>query len=324
MKRIMFYTALLVGVLFTFVSAFPQHSRAAEKKYPTSQIDLHVGFAAGGQADFINRTLARGLEKQLGVTVVPGNKVGGGGIVLASLIASSKPDGYTLGTLSDSVLVATLTGQGTYSMDDIRIVGVIASYENCWLTAADSPWKTIEEFVDYARKNPGVKYAHPGTGSITHIYTENISRNSGLNLVNVPFKGDPEIISALLGKHVPIAAFAYSSGKIQADAGKARILMCYNGLEPSLPSISKVFGKSVPTFDLVFFLTVPSKTPNEIVKVLEEAIEKVSKDPEYIETLRKNNVWPSFVDGRTCTQKTIPEKISVLKSVMGPLGLMKK
>jgi tripartite-type tricarboxylate transporter receptor subunit TctC len=79
----------------------------------------------------------------------------------------------------------------------------------------------------------------------------------------------------------------------------------------------------VPTFDLVFFLAVPSKTPDEIVKVLEQAIEKVSKDPEYVDTLRKNNVWPLFVDSKTCAQKTIPEKISILKSVMQPLGLMK-
>lgn len=323
MKRTIFSHLFLVSILFALVCAIPHHSWAAEKKYPTGPIDLFVGFAAGGQADFINRTLARGLEKHLGVTVVPGNKVGGGGIVLASLIASSRPDGYTLGTLSDSVLVATLTGQGTYSMEDLRIVGVVASYENSWITSVDSPWKTIQEFIDYARKNPGVKYAHPGIGSVTHIYTENISKNAGLGLINVPFKGDPEIITAVLGKHVPIGAFAYSSAKIQADGGKARILMCYNGLEPTLPSISTVFGKSVPTFDLVFFLTVAKKTPDEIVKALEEAIEKVSKDPEYVETLRKNNVWPSFVDSKTCTEKTIPAKLSILKSVMGPLGLMK-
>ena len=323
MKRTVCSRLFLISILFTIAFTLSHRSWAAEKKYPTGPVDLFVGFAAGGQADFINRTLARGLEKHLGVTVVPGNKVGGGGIVLASLIASSKPDGYTLGTLSDSVIVATLTGQGTYSMEDLRIVGVVASYENCWITSVDSPWKTIQEFVDYARKNPGVKYAHPGVGSVTHIYTENISRNAKLGLINVPFKGDPEIITAVLGKHVSIGAFAYSSGKIQADGGKARILMCYNGLEPTLPSISTVFGKSVPTFDLIFFLAVSKKTPDDIVKTLEQAIAKVAKDPEYADTLRKNNVWPFFVDSKTCAEKTIPEKLSILKSVMGPLGLMK-
>ena len=99
--------------------------------------------------------------------------------------------------------------------------------------------------------------------------------------------------------------------------------MCYNGLEPSLPSISKVFGKTVPTFDLIFFLAVSKKTPDDIVKTLEQAIAKVAKDPEYADTLRKNNVWPFFVDSKTCAEKTIPEKLSILKSVMGPLGLIK-
>jgi len=154
MKRTVYSRLFLISILFTIAFTLSHPSWAAEK-YPTGSVELFVGFAAGGQADFINRTLARGLEKHLGVTVVPGNKVGGGGIVLASLIASSKPDGYTLGTLSDSVIVATLTGQGTYSMEDLRIVGAVASYENCWITSVDSPWKTIQEFVDYARKNPG-------------------------------------------------------------------------------------------------------------------------------------------------------------------------
>jgi len=323
MKRRIFRNLFWVSILFISVCTSPNHSWAAEKKYPTGSIDLFVGFAAGGQADLINRTLARGLEKYLGVTVVPGNKVGGGGIVLASLIASSRPDGYTLSILSDSVIVATLTGQGTYKMEDLRIVGVVTSYENCWVTSIDSPYKTIHEFVDYARKNPGVKYGHPGVGSVTNIYTENINRNAKLNMVGVPFGGDPEINAAVLGKHVPIGAYSYSSGKIQADAGKMRMLLCYNGLDPTVPSISKVFGKSVPTFDLVYFLTVAGKTPDEIVQVLEQAIERVSKDPEYVDTLRKNNVFPLFVDGKTCNQKTIPEKIAILKSVMQPLGLMK-
>jgi len=322
MKGKIFRNFSLIGLLFVLVSISPNSSLAKEK-YPTGSIDLFVGFSAGGQADFINRTLARALEKYLGVTVVPGNKLGGGGIVLASLLANSRPDGYTLGTLSDSVIVATLTGQGSYSMEDLRIVGVVASYDNAWITPVDSPWKTIHEFVDYARKNPGVKYGHPGVGSVTNIYTENINRNAKLNMIGVPFKGDPEIIAAVLGKHVPIGSFGYSGCKTQTDGGKARMLLCFNGLDPGIPSISTVFGKSVPTFDLIFFLAVPGKTPNDIVQVLEEAIEKVSKDPEYIDTLRKNNVWPVFVDGKTCTQKTIPEKIAILKSVMKPLGLMK-
>ena len=191
------------------------------------------------------------------------------------------------------------------------------------MTSIDSPYKKIQEFVDYARKNPGVKYGHPGVGSVTNIYTENINRNAKLNMIGVPFSGDPEINAAVLGKHVPIGAYSYSSGKIQADAGKARILLCFNGLDPNLPSISTVFGKSVPTFDLIYFLAVAAKTPNEIVQVLEQAIEKVSKDPEYVDTLRKNNIWPLFVDGKTCNQKTIPEKLSILKAVMQPLGLIK-
>lgn len=106
MKRTVCSRLFLISILFTIAFTLSHRSWAAEK-YPAGSVELFVGFAAGGQADFINRTLARGLEKHLGVTVVPGNKVGGGGIVLASLIASSKPDGYTLGTLSDSVIVAT-------------------------------------------------------------------------------------------------------------------------------------------------------------------------------------------------------------------------
>jgi tripartite-type tricarboxylate transporter receptor subunit TctC len=322
MKKRIFRDFTLIGFVFILVSILPNNSWAKEK-YPTGSIDLFCPFVAGGQTDLVNRALAKGLEKYLGVTVVPGNKPGGGGAISASALANSRPDGYTMAMMSESTIIAPLFGQATYSMDDLRIVGVVASWDSVLVASADSPWKTIQEFVDYAKKNPGVKYAHPGIGSANFVLAENINKNAKLMMVGVPFKGDPEIMAAVLGKHVPLGIFGYMNGKIQADAGKMRILLCLNGYDPTIPSISTAFGKTVPVIEVFYYLWVPKKTPDEIVQVLERALEKVTKDPEYVNALNKLYVTPHFVDSKTCMQKMLPQKISLLKAVIQPMGLTK-
>lgn len=322
MKKKIFRNFFLVGILFIFIFTSFNSPWAAEKKYPSGPIELFCGFAAGGQTDLFTRALAKGLEKYLGVTVVPGNKPGGGGIIPAATVATSRPDGYTIGLLSDSMIISSLLGRATYSMEDLLIIGV-GIYDSAMVVSVDSPWKTIQEFVDYARKNPGIKYGHPGVGSTNFLITENLNKHANLMMIGVPFKGDPEIIGAVLGKHVPIGVFGYMNCKIQADAGKMRILLCFGGLDPTIPSQSTAFGKNVPHTELGYYLLLPRKTPDEIVQVLEQALEKVVKDTEFINNIKKVYVEARFIDSKTFMQKKLPEKISYFKSVIQDVGLMK-
>jgi tripartite-type tricarboxylate transporter receptor subunit TctC len=308
MKKRTFRDFIGVGILFIILCTSPNSSWAAVEKYPSHAIDLFCAHGAGGQTDLCNRALARGLEKYLGVTVVPGNKTGGGGVVATTSLINSRPDGYTMALLGFNVVTALVLGQGNYSLDDLTIVGQFATFPGALSTSADSPWKTFQEFIDYVRKNPGVKYAHPGVGSSIYMRMENLNKNANLKMVGVPFKSDPEIIAAILGKHVPVGIGGLMAAKEQADAGKMRILLSFDppaevGLDPTIPCIRTAFDKSVSDKDLeiVVFLAVPRKTPKEIVQVLEQTLEKVTKDPEFINDLKKLYMKVSYLDSKKAT-----------------------
>lgn len=313
----------LLSILCVLICTPLSSSSAAEKKYPSRYIELIYGFAGGGATEVQNRLLAKGLEKHLGVSVVPVSKPGGGGVVGTTALINSPPDGYTLANMSfNSICQTILLSKGAFTLDDVKIVGQWNKFGAAMCVPIDSPWKTFQELIDFARKNPGVKFAHPGVGNSTTIRMENLNRNANLGMVGVPFKNDPEVIAALLGKHVPIGIFSAMSSKAQAEAGKLRIIFAFDppsklGLDPHIPSIATVFDKSVADKDIeiVGFVFVPRKTPDEIVKVLEPALEKACKEPELISALEKFCMPPDFYDSKTGTQNLhkIMERVKAIQ-----------
>jgi len=305
-------------------------SWAAGAKYPSGPIDIFCGYGPGGPNDLITRALARGLEKYLGVTVVPGNKPGGGAVIGATALANSRPDGYTMMMITpDNYITPILYGRATYALEDILVVGQFAQCPVTLAVRADSPWKTFQELLDYTRKNPGTKYAHPGIGGLTHLRVENLNKAAKMNMIAVPFKSDPEIVTALLGGHVPVGASTVTGFKPQADAGAIRILFTFEppaltGLDRGVADLGTVFGDTVRDLDGPFYLVVPGKTPKEIVEVLAAALEKVSKDPAFVSDLKKLYLIPdAFIDGKTVLQKILPERTPRVKKVMQDVGLLK-
>ena len=140
-------------------------------------------------------------------------------------------------------------------------------------------------------------------------------------MVPVPLNGDAEIIPAVLGKHLPIGSFGAAAAKAQADAGKLRILMSFDppgeiGLDPKIPDLQTVFGKNVPDVDIGSYLVVPRKTPDDIVKVLEQAMGQITKDPEFIKEFNGKNMKVKFVDGTTLMQRVLPEKNARIEAIM--------
>ena len=315
-----------VSILITLGFISSNRSWAAEK-YPSRPIELICGFLPGGQADFSNRLCAKFLEKYLGVTIVPVNKPGAGGAIATNFVANSRPDGYTILNTGDSLEISTFLGEANYKLEDLRIVAQVFSVAAVIAVSADSPWKTFQEFMDYAKKNPGVRYAFPGVGSSPWILMEDLNKSANLKMVGVPFKGDAESIPAVIGKHVPIGIHSAFGAKTQADAGKIRILFSFEppaeiGLDPNIPDFTTVFGKTT-NFDLANRLVVPAKTPNEIVQVLERVAEIMTKDPEFIVELKKLCFKTGFIDGNTSMKKKLPERMSIFKTLLQDAGLLK-
>jgi tripartite-type tricarboxylate transporter receptor subunit TctC len=321
-----FRTFLGVGILFILVCTSLNSSWAVEGKYPSRNIEIYCGFPPGGQTDLVIRGIATGLEKFLGVPVVIINKLGGGGVVSTTALANARPDGYTLAQAGAINIVSPLVlGQATYSLEDLRTVGGYGYIPNVVAVSVDSPWKTFKEFLDYEKKNPGVKYAHPGIGTGPYLRMENLIRSANLKMINVPFKGDPEVASAVLGKHIPVGVFSGWFAKVQEDGGKMKILFSFDppvkvGLSPNIPDTLSTFGKSMADNDLKILQTliVPQKTPDEIVGVLEQALEKVTKDPEFVNPMKKFMFVTEFVDRNTTMQLVRTIYMPGVKAILKP------
>jgi tripartite-type tricarboxylate transporter receptor subunit TctC len=316
------------GVLLALIILTSTNSSwAAERKYPLHPITLIAGFPPGGSVDIVNRLWVKYLEKYLGVPIVVDYKPGAGGTVANNALANSRPDGYTIANSSDVVIVAILLGQASYSVpEDVRVVAQVSHFTNVLAVKADSPWKTFQDFMNYAKKNPGVKYAHPGVGSTPHIAIQHLSKTANLSLVPVPFKSTPECITAVLGGHLPIGVFSPMAVIPNVEAGKMRMLFSLepadkSGLDPSIPDYASVFGKS-DYIDTTTYILAHGKTPVEILKVLEQAVEKMSKDPEYLSELKKNYARSDFIDGDTVMKNIVPAKMSRLKGALQDAGLI--
>ncbi len=329
MRKGVSITLCFIGVsLLWSVSFFLDRASAAAEKYPARSIELYTAGSPGSYGDLINRALARSLEKYLKVVVIPVNKPGGGEMVSATALANAPPDGYTLGMAADGALVYShMLGRATFSKEDIRVVGQFICTNQVMAVSADSPWKTFREFMDYAHKNAGLTYAHRGIGTAQWVRAEYINMVGNLKMRGVPFGGDPEVFTALLGKHVSAAFLTYGQTKEQVDAGKMRMLFSFTppglGPDPTLPTIPSVFGKDVqdippPSNHLV----APGKTPENLIRILEGALEKVCKDPEFLQAMKPLDANVCYLDSISTKMKH-EEKTLQLKPIFQRAGLMK-
>ena len=328
MKKDLLKTVLAVSFFVIFCHQTEHGSWAAQEKYPMGSIDIFCGYSPGGQTDLATRFLASGLEKYLGVTVVPGNKPGGGEVIAASAIANAKPDGYTMAVLGDASLITSiLLKRATYSLEDLIIIGQFYNGCDVLVVSADSPWKTVQEFIDYSKANPGVKYGHHGVGSSPWIRMELFNKNGDLKMIGVPFQGDPGVITALLGKHVSLGINSFQAAKSQVDAGKARTLFVFDSsgkFLPHLPNMRAVFGPKASDIEPVaLHLVVPKKTPENVVQSLQKALEKVTEDTEFLSNMQKLNLMVRYIPGKTCLEETLPSKAAQIKAVLEQTGQIK-
>jgi tripartite-type tricarboxylate transporter receptor subunit TctC len=307
-------------------------SQAAGEKYPTGTINNVCLFGPGSAPDLFNRVLSRQFEKHLGVPVVTLNKAGGGGALGLSFLVNSRPDGYTLGLATlENMIVPTITeGKAPFSLQDLMILGQIVTSYNVLVVAADSPWKTFQDFVDYAKKNPGVKYGCPGIRSTLYMRMETLSRNAHLGLTGVPFDGRAEITAAVLGKHIPVGLFDLASARELQAAGKIRILFLFEspesaGIDPKTPCMATAMDRNVAEkdIDISQIMLVHSKTPEDIKQVLKRMLEKTARDPEFLGDLKKMEVMVNYVDGEILMQKKLPARLDQVRAFYKERGWVK-
>jgi tripartite-type tricarboxylate transporter receptor subunit TctC len=299
---------------------------AVAQEFPTKPITLIVPFPAGGPTDIAMRALGEAASKQLGQPVLIDNKAGGAGTVgPATMAATAKPDGYTISQMPVTVYRLPLMQDTTWKAEDFTYIIHLTGYVFAHIAAADTPFKTWADVVDYARKNPGkVTYGSSGTGGSPHLGTEQVTEKDGIKLVHVPFKGAAELHAAVAGGHVMIGASGASAKQI-VDAGKARFLNVWTAKrQKSFPEVPTLLELGYPfVIDSPFGIAGPRGMDPKIVQKLHDAFKKAIEEPAVLEVLDRFEMVPNYKNSADY-KLAVDEQIKLERGLLERIGLLKK
>ena len=317
---------LLTGLFLIGFGSTVLH--AAGSTYPDKPITLIIPFTPGGAVDLSGRILAEAMEKHLKQPVVVVNKPGASATIGGYALASAKPDGYTLGFLPASGCVPEVFSfffSAPYSSHDLRPICPVTILTQTITVKEDAPWSNLKELVEFARKNPGLKYGHNGRNLLQYVAVATIARAEKVTLVDVAFEGDAKQVPALLGGHISIITPAFTSIKSLLAAKKVRALAVLNQTRPDfLPDIPTLreLGYKVPHAAYTAF-SAPRGTPDEIVNKLYEVVDKIRKDKDFQNKNRKIDLLVSDEDPASYEKSRIELKES-LQTFFTEEGMVKK
>uniref|UniRef100_UPI0035B32372 Bug family tripartite tricarboxylate transporter substrate binding protein n=1 Tax=Hylemonella sp. TaxID=2066020 RepID=UPI0035B32372 len=250
----------------------------AAQTWPSKPVRLIVPFPAGGATDILARALSQELGRKLGQSVVVDNKPGAGGTIGALAGAQAAPDGYTLllTTSSTHSIGPAINPKIPYNAEaDFTPIAYVASSPQVILVPLSSPARTLKEFIDYARQNPGrLNYASSGNGTISNLSTEIFKAQSGTFLVHIPYRGTGLSIADLVSGKVDVLFDSVVSGMPHVRDGKLRALAVTSpkrsALVPELPAVAEL----LPGFESVTWFGVygPRGLPPEIVNRVNQAV----------------------------------------------------
>jgi tripartite-type tricarboxylate transporter receptor subunit TctC len=268
-------------------------------RFPDKPIRLLVPWAAGGTTDIQMRALADQAGRRLRQPVIVENKPGAGGVLGAQQLLQERPDGYVLSQMPISVFRHPQMAQRALfnPLEDFTWVIHVTGYLFGIVVRADAPWRTLGEFLDYAKANPGkVNYGTPGVGTSLHITMEQIATSRGIEWTHVPFRGWAENATSLLSGD--IQASADSSGWADlVQSGRMRLLAVWT------PERSKRFP-DVPTLresgiDIVsaspYGIAGPKGMNADVVRVLHDAFREALFDPAHVAVLDRYDMAPMYL-----------------------------
>jgi tripartite-type tricarboxylate transporter receptor subunit TctC len=319
---------LVVGLLIIFLGVVAGTPAVQAQPYPNRPIQLIIPIPAGGGGDVNARLLLEDLGKTLGTQVVAVNKPGAADTVGTDATAKSKKDGYTIGYTSSAALVyARIINPENVHYDPIKDfdhLGLHVFFPLAVAVQESSPWKSLGELIEYAKKNPGkIRVSTPGLGSTAHFNLELLQSLTGTQMTHIPFKGGEAVITALLGGHVEATFDAVGKILPHSEAGKLRVLLLskkYSVL-PNVPTITEL-GFKQDMLSAWFAWIAPVGIPEEARKVLIPAVEKSIKEPELKSKIENRGY---IVDYKTPAElrKIIAGDYETARALAGKLGLSK-
>ena len=272
---------LAISVASAALTAWP---RAWGQAWPAKPIKLIVPFITGSAPDVIARGLSERLTAALGQAVVIDNKPGAGGNIGLDAIAKSPADGYTigLGTSSLSINPSLYRKVAFDPLEDFTPINLTYAMPHALIVQADAPLKSVADLVRELKASPGkYNYASGGNGSGAHLCAELFKAMAGLDVVHVPYRGAPEIITSVMGGSALFGFPTLSTAVPLVKAGKVRCLgVTGPKRNPAIPDAPPV-AESVPGFEVVswFGILAPGKFPPELAARIDSEIQKALADP---------------------------------------------
>jgi tripartite-type tricarboxylate transporter receptor subunit TctC len=265
--------------------------------YPNRPVRWLIGFAAGGPVDIVARIMSQWLSDHLGQQFVVENRTGSGGNIAAAAAINSPGDGYTLLFVAPNNAISTsLYKKLPFDfLRDTTPVASIMQLTNMMVVANDMPVKSVQEFIDYCKANPGkISYASSGNGTSVHMSAELFKAMTKCDMLHVPYRGSAAAIPDVISNKVQLIFDNLPTALEQVRGGTLRGLgVTSPNRWPSVPDIPAI-AETVPGFEAVGFygISVPKGTPPEIIARLNKAVGEALKDPKLVARLAETGGVP--------------------------------
>jgi tripartite-type tricarboxylate transporter receptor subunit TctC len=272
--------------------------------YPTKPITIYVGYSAGGATDTAARIVTNQVNKYLEEPVIVNNKPGGGSAVAADFVAKSKPDGYTLFNATITTVIQTVINPNNpFKISEFTPIVGLYSMPLVIVVKGDSKWNTIEELIDFAKKNPNkLNIGTPGVNSVHHFALELFKKEAGIEVSHIPFQGDAPGVVAVMGGHVDAAFLGLVAVAEHMKGGTMKgLAMTTSKRAPQFPNLPTMEEKGFPMTGNIFSwggVFAPAGLPGAILEKLSTAYQKAATSPDVVGQLEKVGFTATYMSAR--------------------------
>lgn len=294
--------------------------------YPARPVELIVSAAAGGGTDVLARAFAESSKKHFSQPIIVVNRPGAASSIGFTEVANAKPDGYKLGVLTVNLAILPALNLTKVVVEDYIFIARLNNDPSAVTVRADAPWKTIEEFLADAKKQPGqLKVGNAGMGDAWHVAAAALEEKTGTSFNHIPYQGGNPAVLSLLGGHLD--AVTVSPGEVAQHvlAGKLRTLAVmsdqrFPGAFVNVPTLKeRKIDLSVGAWR---GLAVPKGTPADIVETLRVLARKAAAEPLFKEVLEKSNLGYSYAEADVFKAAIVADRDN-FKGVLSKINLQK-
>lgn len=272
--------------------------------YPTKAITIYVGYSAGGATDTAARIVTNQVNKYLEQPVIVNNKPGGGSAVAADFVAKAKPDGYTLFNATITTVIQTVINPNNpFKINDFTPIVGLYNMPLVIVVKGDSKFNTIEDLIDFAKKNPNkLNMGTPGVNSVHHFGLELFKKEAGIEVNHIPFQGDAPGVVGVMGGHVDVAFLGLVAVAEHIKGGTMKgLVMTTSKRVPQFPNLPTMAEKGFSKTGNIFSwggILAPAGLPGAILEKLSSAYQKAATSAEVVGQLEKVGFTATYMNAK--------------------------